>query len=108
VQLAVSTGSVRMRTELMVLRDQMAPWRHERPGWALDAALAQFPRKASDGTPDEIITAAELAKRLAAVNGWQGRACGLSEPTCRASRTAQEASSARTTRRRPRPVDVAN
>jgi hypothetical protein len=45
VPLAVSTGSARMRTELTVLRDQMAPWRREQPGQALDAALAQIPRK---------------------------------------------------------------
>lgn len=45
VPLAVSTGSARMRAELTVLRDQMAPWRRERPGRALDAALAQIPRK---------------------------------------------------------------
>jgi hypothetical protein len=41
----VSTGSARMRTELTVLRDQMAPWRREHSWRALDAALAQIPRK---------------------------------------------------------------
>lgn len=41
--LASSTGSARMRTELMTLRERMKPWRRERPGRALDAALAAIP-----------------------------------------------------------------
>lgn len=45
VPLAASTGSARMRAELCVARDRMAPWRRDRPGRALDAAMAQLPRR---------------------------------------------------------------
>jgi hypothetical protein len=45
VPLAASTGSARMRAELGVARDRMAPWRSDRPGRALDAALATLPRQ---------------------------------------------------------------
>lgn len=43
--LAASTGSARMRTELLTLREQLKPWRRERPGRALDAALATIPAR---------------------------------------------------------------
>ncbi len=45
VPLAASTGSARMRAELGVVRDRLAPWRRDRAGRALDAALAALPRK---------------------------------------------------------------
>jgi hypothetical protein len=45
IPLAASTGSARMRAELGVVRDRMAPWRRDRPGRALDAALASLPRQ---------------------------------------------------------------
>lgn len=45
VPLAASTGSARMRAELTVVRDKMAPWRRDRAGLALDAALATLPRQ---------------------------------------------------------------
>jgi transcriptional regulator with XRE-family HTH domain len=44
VPLAVSTGSARMRAELMVVREKMAPWRRDRAGRALDAALTGLSR----------------------------------------------------------------
>ena len=44
VPLAMSTGSARMRAELTVVREKMAPWRRDRAGRALDAALATLPR----------------------------------------------------------------
>lgn len=43
--LAASTGSARMRAELLTLREQMKPWRRERPGRALDTALAAIPAR---------------------------------------------------------------
>lgn len=43
VPAAASTGSARMRAELMALRDLMAPWRRDRAGRALDSALAKLP-----------------------------------------------------------------
>lgn len=46
IPLAASTGSARMRAELGVVRDAMAPWRRDRPGRELDAALAALPRQA--------------------------------------------------------------
>lgn len=45
VAFAVPTGSARMRGELAVLREKMAPWRRDRPGRALDAALARLPKQ---------------------------------------------------------------
>lgn len=44
IPLAVSTGSARMRAELGVVRVRLAPWRRERAGRTLDAALAGLPR----------------------------------------------------------------
>jgi hypothetical protein len=45
IPLAASTGSARMRAELNVVRDRMAPWRRDRAGRALDGALASLPRQ---------------------------------------------------------------
>jgi Helix-turn-helix len=45
IPLAASTGSARMRAELHVVRDRMAPWRRDRPGRILDAALATLPKQ---------------------------------------------------------------
>ena len=44
VPLAMQTGSARMRAELGVVRERLAPWRRERAGRTLDAALAGLPR----------------------------------------------------------------
>lgn len=45
VPLALSTGSARMRAELTMVREKMAPWRRDRAGRALDTALAALPRQ---------------------------------------------------------------
>jgi hypothetical protein len=44
IPIAAATGSARMRAELTVLREKMTPWRQDRAGRALDAALAALPR----------------------------------------------------------------
>lgn len=42
-RLAISTGSARMRAELATVREHMKPWRRERAGRAVDAAIAAIP-----------------------------------------------------------------
>lgn len=44
-RLAASTGSARMRGELVAVRDRMKPWRRERPGRVVDQAIAAIPTR---------------------------------------------------------------
>jgi hypothetical protein len=49
VQVAVQSGSARMRTELRGLRQRMEPWRGGQPWRDLDEALRALPRARKAG-----------------------------------------------------------